>query len=261
MSLTEQVLALDRLAYVNSDEEEQTIELLPGLSPAEIDQLAAEFPCAIPEELRALVARTAGISSDAHSVIASPTDTVSFRCRDALRFLGSDEGPYRDPRTYPCICWPVLASDDCGNFWTVDLRPDSREWGPIYYVCHDPAVIVYQARDLGEFVTQLRALLFDKDDSSPIARVKDHFRFEVYRGRSATLDHAAMLAGDDAMRAFATKLGPAYNYVDLRRAEIGHGVTLMHDPVERHGHERLFAYRTPVSLWNKLFGRAARPPT
>lgn len=50
MSLTEQVLALDRLAYVNSDEEEQTIELLPGLSPAEIDQLAAEFPCAIPEE-------------------------------------------------------------------------------------------------------------------------------------------------------------------------------------------------------------------
>jgi hypothetical protein len=81
---------------------------------------------------------------------------------------------------------------------------------------------------------------------------------EIYLGRSATLDHAAMLAGDDAMRAFAAKLGPAYTYADLRQPTLGHGVTLMHDPVHRHGHERLFAYRTPVPLWKRLFGRAAR---
>jgi hypothetical protein len=256
MTLTEHVLALDHLAYVDGDGEQQTVELLPGLSPAEINELAAKFPCPIPEELCGLVARAAGIVGGEGSIIASPTDTVSFRDQEALRFLGAGDGPY-DVRTFPCICWPVLASDDCGNFWTVDLRPDSREWGPVYYVCHDPAVIVYQAGDLTEFVAQLRALLFDQDDSSPIARVHRHHTGEVYTGRSARLDHAAMLAGDEHMRAFAAKLCPAYTYVDLRDPKLGQGVTLMHDPVERYGDERLFAYRTPVSLWEKIFGRTA----
>jgi cell wall assembly regulator SMI1 len=255
MHLLDVVLSFDGFTYTDGDGEERTIDLLPGLSSEEIARLEPRFPCRLPEEVRELVACTAGLAVRQGCSINSPTDEVEL---EELRFLGTNEAPHNSgPTGFPCICWPVLAPDGCGNFWTVDLRPDSREWGPIYFICHDPAVCAYQARDLTEFVGQIRELLTDTNNNSPLVRMRRTAVYNIWADRSATLTHAQALADDAPLAAFAAQIGPAHTYVDLRKAKIGDGFSLKHEPILRHGSERIFAYRTPVSLWNRLFGKRA----
>jgi hypothetical protein len=86
--------------------------------------------------------------------------------------------------------------------------------------------------------------------------------FDVWRTNPGTLDHAAALAGDEQLRAFAEELGDRFTFVDLRSPEIGMGFSWgRHGPrtdVRRHGFERIFACappeRTPGFL-GRLFGR------
>ena len=48
-----------------------------------------------------------------------------------------------------------IAADGYGNFWVVDLHPHTVHWGPIYFACHDPPVILYQADALEQFLAEL----------------------------------------------------------------------------------------------------------
>ena len=48
-----------------------------------------------------------------------------------------------------------IAADGYGNFWVVDLTPDSTEFGPIFYACHDAPIILYQSDSLADFLTEL----------------------------------------------------------------------------------------------------------
>ncbi len=47
-----------------------------------------------------------------------------------------------------------LAGDGLGNFWILDIDSHGN-WNSIYYVCHDPAVIVKSSENLGEFIMQI----------------------------------------------------------------------------------------------------------
>ena len=44
-----------------------------------------------------------------------------------------------------------LAGDGTGNFWVLDIDSDGN-WGSVYYVCHDPAVIIKHSNNLVEFI-------------------------------------------------------------------------------------------------------------
>jgi hypothetical protein len=154
-----------------------------------------------------------------------------------------------------------IAADGAGNFWFLDLTPHESKAAPILYLCHDPPVVAYQSASLGDFLYELFRM-YEPPHESAVKDVHDNRVFEVWRANPGVLDHAAALAGDDELRAFATSLDERYEFVDLRTPEIGMGVSWgrygSRTEIRRHGHVRLFAYarsEKKPGVLGRLFGR------
>ena len=48
-----------------------------------------------------------------------------------------------------------IAADGSGNFWVLDLTPDTVEVAPVFFHCHDAPVLLYQAPDLATFLDEV----------------------------------------------------------------------------------------------------------
>jgi hypothetical protein len=218
-------------------------ELEPPLPTAEIERLSDELGTPLPRELRTLLAHTAGIDG-------GPLETIDFTGRSLS--LGA-------PDTFPTAL--PIAGDGFGNFWIVDLPPDEVETAPVFFVCHDPPVILYQSPDLGDFLHEALRMLVPPH-SSAVDDVHEDRRFNVWGENPGTLDHSAARAGDEQLRSFAAELDDSFTFVDLRSCPVGMGFSWgRYGPrteVRRHGRELLFAYAPPEkrpSLLRRLLGR------
>lgn len=210
--------------------DEVDLELAPPLPPDEIDRVADDAGAPLPAELRTLLGRTAGIAG-------GPLESIDFTGR-SLSFGAPDTFPWGLP----------IAGDGFGNFWVVDLTPDAAETAPVFFACHDPPVILYQSGCIGDFLDEAFRMLVPPH-ASAVDDVHEDRLFNVWRENPGTLDHAAALAGDEGLHAFATELDDRFTFVDLRSPPIGMGFSWgRYGPrtdVRRHGRERLFAYARP----------------
>jgi hypothetical protein len=134
-----------------------------------------------------------------------------------------------------------IAHDGSGNFWVRDVTP-------VFFLCHDPPVVLFQSVDVETFV-------HDAAEGSPLDR---DALFAVWRTNPGTVDHAAALTGDAELHAFAAELDERFLFVDLRAPVRGDGFSWgRYGPrtdVRRHGSARLFAYAQPEPR-RRLFGR------
>jgi hypothetical protein len=214
---------------VDEDGGDVELTLAPPLLPVEIERLADDVGAPLSRELRALLEHTAGIDG-------GPLDTIDFTGRSLS--VESEAFPTGLP----------IAGDGYGNFWIVDLTPDEVETAPVFFACHDAPVILYQSPGVGDFLHEVFRMLAPPH-ASAVDDVHEDRLFNVWRDNPGTLDHAAALAGDDSLSAFAEELGHRFTFVDLRSAPVGMGFSWgRHGPrteVRRHGHERLFAYAPP----------------
>jgi hypothetical protein len=121
--------------FVNEDGLEDRLELMPPLTDQELAAFEGGLPCRPPSEIRDLLKSARGFSG----------------VLDGLSFSGVPHGLGAEEISRHGIS---LAGDGAGNFWVVDLTSDSRSWGPIFYACHDPPVVVYQAEGLSHFFIQ-----------------------------------------------------------------------------------------------------------
>lgn len=158
---------------------------------------------------------------------------------------------------------PIMR-DGCGNYWVVDLKPYSKEWGPIYFACHDPSAILYQSPNLEEFLTELFRLHVPPH-ASAIDDVADDRIFNVWRENPGVMEQEeALTSGDEMLRQFANDLGPGWQFVDLRNAPVGMGFDWARYKVyfetRRCGYEPIFAYQKPgprKGFLSGLFGKKA----
>jgi cell wall assembly regulator SMI1 len=214
----------------------------PGLAQAEIDELAAELGVPLPRELRDLLAHTAGLDG-------SELETIDFTGR-TLSFGGEELFPFG----------LAFAHDGYGNHWVLDLTPEDTETARVFFACHDAPVVLYQSPDLGHFLRETFRMSIPPHESL-VDDVHEDRLFRVWRENPGTLDHAAALAGDPALREFAAGLDESWTFVDLRSPEVGMGFSWgRHGPrteLRRHGYELLFAYAPPEQkpgLLKRLFG-------
>lgn len=119
--------------YESEDGDLYKIELLDGMTDSEIENLKNQLPDNnLPNEIEELLRFSKGFEFYG-------LEEVRF---DAFAHFGFEE---MFPKSIQ------LAGDGFGNFWILDI--DSKgKWNSVYYVCHDPSVVVKHSENLTEFI-------------------------------------------------------------------------------------------------------------
>lgn len=241
MRLVDLVRNATTLDLTTEDGDPAPWELSPGLSDAELASFEASLPCALPAEVRELLQCCSGVTSGAVEVVDFTGLSLDFEYTAIF------------PHGVP------VAADGFGNFWVVDLQPGARSWGPIYFVCHDPAVILLQSVGMAEFLTELVKVNVPPY-ASPIHEVREDALFEVWSKNPGVRSYEESTGCDDLdVRAFAAELDATFQIIDLRRAPVGFGFSWgRYGPntvVKRHGALAIFAYQETVPWWRGLWRR------
>jgi hypothetical protein len=211
----------------------QTTARLPALSAAARAEFQRNLGVPLPAEIEELLAYAAGLEY-------APLDTVRFAGHDAFGF-----------EAFPVSV--ALLPDGFGNSWVVDIHPESGAWGPVFFACHDPAVLVIQAPDLAAFLAQL----FDPLQAAPRSAL-DAVRTDAVNrvwGDDPWLVPApeARLLPDPIVSSFAQTLSDDFLVADLRARTIGSGFswgrTGPYDELRRHGVELIFATKRKSPGW------------
>jgi hypothetical protein len=226
---------------IDEDGQVVTLELLPGLSRAELRDFSRQVPCPVPQEIAKLLSACRGFYG--------PVEHVDFTGRD-LMFEFEAIFPFGLP----------IAADGYGNFWVVDLHPHTATWGPIYFVCHDAPVILYQADSLEQFLSELFRM-FKPPHQSLVDDVHEDRLAHVWQTNPGVLSYEQCLQSDDAiLSAFARDLDDSFQILDLRRAKPGDGFSWgRYGPrtlVKRFGAHAVFTFQKPKGLIFRLFGGA-----
>lgn len=227
--------------FRSEDGEPISLTLLPGLSDSEIAAFESSLPCPLPSGIRDLLSFCRGFDGLLESV----------------DFAGLRDG-FELPEVFPQGL-PV-AHDGYGNYWVVDLLPDSRSFGPIYFACHDAPVILFQSPTIEHFLLELFKL-FTPPFKSLIDDVHEDRIFDVWRKNPGVLPHDRCIQSEDPQLAsFARELDPSFQIVDLRNPRVGFGFSWgRYGPktvLRRFGTQPVFAYQKRSGFLKRIFGGA-----
>lgn len=244
--LVDALRSLAGLRLRDEDGEAHVLELLPPATEAEMQRLEAGLPAPLPDEIRAALRLTTGL---AHGPLES------FSLLD-LEGFGLEEA---FPHAYS------IAHDGYGNYWILDLRPEPGPWGPVFYACHDPPVIAYQAETIEAFLRDMVAL-WQPGRRSPVDRMHEEDVHRIWRDHDSLLAPGdAVTSADPGLAAFAATLPPEARIADMRQAQPGQGFAWgrfgPRTEIRRAGGERLWALIPPEQkpgLLRRLFGAGSR---
>lgn len=204
MTPLEQLKLMLDVKYQTYKKEEYSVELMPGLSDKEIDTIAKHLRTRhIPDDIRELLQFSSGFL---------------FYGLDAITFDGT-----KDFEMTNLIPNPVrVAGDGYGNYWILDVDKDGN-WGSVFYVCTDPAVIVKQSENLAEFLQHLHEYGMDMRKSS-IDIVHEIVVNDIWNREDGLITRdEAKYSNDEELAAFAAQLPYNYYIGDLRNKPIGSG--------------------------------------
>ena len=83
-----------------------------------------------------------------------------------------------------------LAGDGFGNFWILDI--DSKgNWNSVYFVCHDPAVVVKHSENLAEFIKHVDEF-GQKGDQSNLDIIHKKSVWEIWDAKIGIMERNKM---------------------------------------------------------------------
>jgi len=148
-----------------------------------------------------------------------------------------------------------------GNFWILDVD-NYGNWGHVYYVCYDPAVVVKHSEDLTEFIKHVDE--FGRQGSkSHLDIIHEKTVMDIWTTSNGFVDGIQARNSEDAtLRQFATQLADNFVVADLRNKPNGAGFAWGKfgpntDNAIRHETELLWGFekRVKKGLFSKLFGK------
>lgn len=242
MTAIEHITNVQQAKLVDENGEPVRLELSPALGADEIDSLEKEAGQPLPEELRSLLSFCSGIDG----------------CLVGIDFTGRDMA-FEQKEVFPNGI--PIARDGFGNFWVLDLTPQTAKTAPVFFACHDAPVVLYQSSDIASFLSEVFRMS-TPPHMSLVDDVHEDRLFDVWRKNPGVIDQsAAAVSPDSALRAFASALPGHFQIVDLRTASPGMGFSWgRYGPrteVRRHGYDRIFGYAKPpkTGLFTQLFSR------
>jgi len=237
---------LKRLQLPFAGEDKVRLELLPPLSEDEFRRLEAQVPCPIPEEARDLFRYARGFK------LLHPLLHGAHRRLSSVDLTGLDT-EFGLEQVFPHAY--SIADDGCGNFWVLDLTHDAKLWGPIFYACHDPGVVVYQAPSVAHFIEEvLRGS--EPPGRSEIHEVHEELTTRIWLENPGVVTFEQRAdSHDEDLKIFAQSLDASYEFIDLRAPKLGDGFTwARYGPWtvnKRFGEKRLFAYKKKTK-WERF---------
>jgi hypothetical protein len=223
---------------IDEDGESVVWKPLPALSDREIDELRNRLPMPLPAHVERLLRFCRGIEGTAV---------------EELDFTGSIDFDF--PEAFPHAL--AIASDGWGNHWIADLSPASEDFGPIYFLCHDAPIALFQSVTLAEFVDELFKM-HKPPHTSLVDDVHEDRLYQVWTRQPGTISQEEALRSPDAeIRAFAATLTASFVIVDLRGAMPGQGFAWgrYESPVHRLGELPVFALKKKTGLLARLLRR------
>jgi hypothetical protein len=197
----------------------------------------------LPNELREVLSFCSGIDG----------------CLGGIDFTGEMAMAYEQKEAFPNGL--PIAADGCGNFWVLDITPETSLAAPVFFACHDAPVILYQSADIASFLAEVFRMMIPPRKSL-INDVLGDRLFHVWRKNPGAVDQAAAATSSDPeLRKFAAGLREHFQIVDLRAVSPGMGFSWgRYGPrteVRRHGYQRIFGYAKPLKtgFLAGLFGR------
>jgi cell wall assembly regulator SMI1 len=238
-------------------------QLRPGLSEQQIADFEARLPGPIPPDVRDLLYFASGF------MIGTGGGLPHYFEELLVDFTGADESVQYLQDSLGAIPCPVyVAGDGAGNGWAVDVHAGTGAWGAVFYVCHDPPVMLVHSKDLATFISDALDL-GRADGKSNIAKVHEFdfasdsdepdYEFSAPQARTST---------DPMLARFAAGVADNFQVYDLRALGVGMGfdwTPSMPDPrVIRDGTNMIFAIeqkpRKP-GFFSRLFGRSGEGQT
>ncbi len=168
MTPLETLKHISKKEFVFEDDEAYKLRLLPAMTDNDIEELKTKLPNNyIPNDIIDLLKFSKGFE---------------IEYLDEVRFDSIGEFGYEEliPSSIQ------LCGDGLGNFWVLDI--DSKgNWGNVYYVCHDPAVIVKHSNNLAEFLNDL-AEYGENFEESKFENIKEHLVYEIWKNEIVTFE-------------------------------------------------------------------------
>ena len=237
MNLTEQLKLMANTSYKDYEGEPFQILLKSGLSDIEIVKLKSNSPSkTLSKELEEILRFTRGFK-------------IKKGFIDEIQFDNFGDFWFEELIASNL----TITHDLTGNFWIQEIN-QKGEWGKIYYVCHDPPVIIKQANSLCEFLNQLHEYLLIGEESF-FSKVYDQISFNVYSGKGKLLDHnEALSSKDEKISQFASNYNSDWYIADLRNAKNGEGFRLESNYNEtfRLEDELIWALKKYKSIWSRI---------
>jgi len=215
--------------------------LWPPLTARELKGLQALIACPLPDEARELLLYCRGFDGVLESLDFSGLLGGAFGMEDIF------------PHAIP------IAHDGFGNYWLIDLTKESTCWGPIFYACHDPAVIVFQTDSLAHFISEV--IRFGNPPwKSEIDDVHEIHAKQIWTQNPGAMTYEqCQVSNDPALKTFSNECGEKFLYFDLRNAQTGDGFSWgrygAKTLCKRHGDQRIFAYEIRPTFWQRIFGK------
>jgi hypothetical protein len=211
------------------------LQIDPGFTEQELHILEHSIPAPpLPPETRELLLFTRGFSLPG----------AAFPFPDGVGFWGFGFGLERVFALGNALC-----DDGSGNAWVVDVSQRTGEWGPVFYVCHDPPVALVQSATLTDFIHGILQAAFGGEERW-LAEL-DKSVTEMWRNRKG-LEKVMRLydSTDPFIKKFVQSLDERWLVADLRRREPATGFAWgCFGPdtiIQRFGSELLFAIAPPV---------------
>jgi len=243
MTPTEQLKAILNDKYVSEDGEDYKVELKPALTDEQINSLASKLPTGqLPNDIKELLKFSSGFT---------------FYGPEEVTFDGIGQFGFENiiPNSVQ------LAGDGFGNFWILDI--DSKgNWGSVFYVCHDPAVIVKHSDNLAQFIQHVDEF-GKKGHQSNLDSIHEKVVMDIWSKDFGFVDKATALnSNDETLKTFASKFTDNFIFADLRHKPIKSGFAWGKfgpniDNAKRHETEMIWAFekKEKLGLLSRLFGR------
>lgn len=158
--------------------------------------------------------------------------------------------------------WSIqLADDGFDNSWILDIDKQGN-WGAVFYVCREPAVIVKHSANLTEFLQHIDEY-GKKGPTSYLDITREETVMDIWKNNATYITpDMAKTSGDESLAAFGSQLPSNYVIIDLRKSPNGSGFAWgKYDPgitnARRYKGELLWAIEKEPGrgIFGKLFSR------